>query len=73
MSFVQRKEGRKEGRKVKVEVVEVVKVVEVVEVAEVVEVVEVIKVVEHCVRHCTLMMVCSIVLGKAKTTKVGMN
>ena len=41
MSFVQSKEGRKEGRrvKVKVEVVEVVKVVEVVEVAEVVEVV----------------------------------
>ena len=37
-----------------------------------VEVVEVIKVVEHCVRHCTLMMVCGIVLGKAKTTKVGM-
>ena len=27
---------------------------------------------EHCVRHCTLMMVCGIVLGKAKTTKVGM-
>ena len=26
---------------------------------------------EHCVRHCTLIMVCSIVLGKAKTTKVG--
>ena len=24
---------------------------------------------EHCVRHCMLMMVCSIVLGKAKTTK----
>ena len=40
MSFAQSKEGRKEGRrvKVKVEVVEVVKVVEVVEVAEVVEV-----------------------------------
>ena len=28
--------------------------------------------VHHCVRHCTLMMVCGIVLGKAKTTKVGM-
>ena len=42
------------------------------EVVDVVEVVEVIKVVEHCVRHCTLMMVCGIVLGKAKTTKVGM-
>ena len=27
---------------------------------------------EHCVRHCTLMMVYGIVLGKAKTTKVGM-
>ena len=27
---------------------------------------------EHCVRHRTLMMVCGIVLGKAKTTKVGM-
>ena len=27
---------------------------------------------EHCVRHCTLIMVCGIVLGKAKTTKVGM-
>ena len=27
---------------------------------------------EHCVRHCTLMMVCGILLGKAKTTKVGM-
>ena len=39
---------------------------------EVVEVVEVIRVVEHCVRHCTLMMVCGIVLSKAKTTKVGM-
>ena len=24
---------------------------------------------EHCVRYCTLMMVCGIVLGKAKTTK----
>ena len=24
------------------------------------------------VQHCTLMMVCGIVLGKAKTTKVGM-
>ena len=24
---------------------------------------------EHCVRHCMLMMVCGIVLGKAKTTK----
>ena len=43
MSFVQRIEGRKEGRKVKVEVIEVV------EVFKVVEVVEVIKVVEHCV------------------------
>ena len=41
MSFVQWKEGKKEGRKVKVEVVEVV---EVVKVAEVVEVVEVVKV-----------------------------
>ena len=50
----------------------VVEVVEVVEGVEVVEFVEVIKVVEHCVRHCTLMMVCGIVLGKAKTTKVGM-
>ena len=29
--------------------------------------------VHHCERHCTLMMVCGIVLGKAKTTKVGMN
>ena len=28
--------------------------------------------VHHCVRHCTLMMVCGNVLGKAKTTKVGM-
>ena len=27
---------------------------------------------EHCVQYCTLMMVCGIVLGKAKTTKVGM-
>ena len=27
---------------------------------------------EHCVRHGRLMMVCGIVLGKAKTTKVGM-
>ena len=27
---------------------------------------------EHCVWHCMLMMVCGIVLGKAKTTKVGM-
>ena len=27
---------------------------------------------EHCVRHCTLIMVCGIVLGKAKMTKVGM-
>ena len=27
---------------------------------------------EHCVRHRTLVMVCGIVLGKAKTTKVGM-
>ena len=27
---------------------------------------------EHCVRNCTLIMVCGIVLGKAKTTKVGM-
>ena len=26
---------------------------------------------EHCVRHCTLTMVCGIVLGTAKTTKVG--
>ena len=36
------------------------------------EVVEVIKVVEHCVRHCTLLMVCGIGLGKEKTTKIGM-
>ena len=28
---------------------------------------------EQSVRHCTLIMVCGIVLGKAKTTKVGMN
>ena len=27
---------------------------------------------EHCVRHRMLIMVCGIVLGKAKTTKVGM-
>ena len=27
---------------------------------------------EHCVQHCTLIMVCGIVLGKAKTTEVGM-
>ena len=27
---------------------------------------------EHYVRHCMLIMVCGIVLGKAKTTKVGM-
>ena len=53
-------------------VVEVVKVVEVIEVVKVFEVVEVMKVVEHCVRHCTLMMVWGIVLGKAKTTMVGM-
>ena len=46
--------------------------VEVVEVIKVIKVVEVIKDVEHCMRHCTLMMVCGIVLGKAKTTKVGM-
>ena len=45
----------------------------IIEIVEVVEVVEVIKVVEHGERHCTLMMVCGIVLGKAKTTKVGMN
>ena len=73
--------GKKEGREVKVEVVEVVEVVKVVVVVEVVEVVEVvvglevvevIKVVEHCARHCTLMMVCGIVLSKGKTTKVGM-
>ena len=53
-----------------VEVVEVIEVVEVVEVVKVVEVVEVIKVVEHCARHCTLMMACGIVLSKAKTTRV---
>ena len=27
---------------------------------------------EHCVLHCMLIMMCGIVLGKAKTTKVGM-
>ena len=27
---------------------------------------------EHCVRHCMLIMVCGIVLGKAKPTKVSM-
>ena len=27
---------------------------------------------EHCVRHYMLIMVCGIVFGKAKTTKVGM-
>ena len=27
---------------------------------------------EHCVRHCTLIMMCGIVLGKAKMTKAGM-
>ena len=49
--------GKTEGRKV----VEFVEVVEVVKVVEVLEVVEVIKVVEHCVPHCSLMMVCGIV------------
>ena len=50
----------------------VVEVVEVVEVVVGLEVVEVSKVVEHCVRHCTLLMVCGIGLGKEKTTKIGM-
>ena len=61
MSFVQ----RKEGRKVKVEVVEVVEVDDVV---EVVEVVKVVKVVEHCLQNRELLMACS----TAKTTKADM-